>query len=605
MMNDGSLFQVSRKLKALLLLFLLSASVGWAEGVDSAYLKLYNEYAVLFYKNDEASAQRFNTVLKELEDYHLQRDNLYGYFSIRLGEVFYDSDHNRPFDAIRKANDLFSEMKSRGEESYFLVYEALGHIFQQRGNYRMAEKYYLDAEKNCPEEQVMVKMRIFFRLANLHMINHPEVARNWNQRCDTLSSRFPDFRQTYFVVESIIDFSLNDADGFWDNYQQFTDLGKEHPELGGTGSDIMDFLHHAFKGEYQTALTDLNKPSNEYNEIERLDLRRILLERMNNYPEAVKTEISRSALIDSLNTDMLFANLNQISAEINVAKMETKVAKERQLWLIVALGLLLLAISALMWRYMTRNRMRKELIQRNKELEIALSRAQESDRMKSAFIRHVSHEIRTPLNIITGFVQVITNPQYEVGEKDRIKMLNDIMDNTEEITAIVNELLEVSDEESREFYDKSDIIDVDELCQKLIDEVRNDVHEHVKLNYVNLLNEGYTLRSNQEALEKILRHLLDNAIKFTEEGSVELNVRDLPANGGIQFRVTDTGPGISKEHREKIFDFFYKADNFKKGFGLGLAACKKATSLLGGTLRLDEYYTTGARFVLTLPVAIS
>ncbi len=593
--------RAGRRLKLLLLLLLLFTTGGRAEGVDSAYLKLYNEYAVLFYKDDEESVKRFSAILKQLEDYHLERENLYGYFSIKLGEVFYDSDHNRPFDAITKANGLFTEMKSRGEESYFLVYEALGHIFQQRGNYRMAEKYYLDAEKSCPEEQVMVKMRIFFRLANLHMIHHPRQARSWNQRCDTLSSRFADFRQTYYVVESIIDFSLNDADGFQSAYQQFTELSKNHPELGNTGHDIMNFLQLAFNGDYQAALTQLSKPSSDYNEIERLDLKRILLERMNDYPEAVRTEMNRSALVDSLNTDMLFDNLNQISAEINIAKMETKVAKERQVWLMVALALLLLAVGALIWRNVTRQRMRKQLLEQNKELEIALSRAQESDRMKSAFIRHVSHEIRTPLNVITGYAQVITNPQYKLNERERSKIMNDIMDNTAGITSIVNELLDVANEESKEYYAKNDVIDVDQLCQGVMDEFGKTNKDRLKLNYVNLLDEGFTLRSNQEALRKILWHLMDNAIKFTEKGSVELHVRALPANGGIEFRVTDTGIGISKEDREKIFDIFYKVDNFKRGFGLGLAACLRTTSLLGGTLKLDDRYADGARFVLTLP----
>jgi len=593
-------FQDFRKYLVLLLLLLFATGIR-ADGIDSAYMKKYNEYAVLYYKNDEASAKKFSAIVKELEDYHLKRNNLYGYYSICLGEIFYDSDHNRPFDAIRKANNLFSEMKNRGQESFFLVYEALGHIFQSRGNYSMAEKYYLDADKNCPESEILVKMRIYFRLANLNMINYPKVARTWSQKCDSLSHGFPDFRQTFYMVESIIDFSLNDADGFWDSHRKFTDLQKEHPELGGTGSHVMNILQHAFKGEYQDALTQLGQPSAEFNDIERLDLRRVLLERMNNYPEALRTEIRRSELVDSLNTDMLFENLNQIGAEIAVAKMETKVAEERQVWLTVALVLLLLAIGALTWRYVTRNRMRKQLMKQNEELEIALSRAQESDRMKSAFISHVSHEIRTPLNIITGFSQIISNPQFQLDEKERTRMFKDIMDNSAEMTAIVNELLDVANEESKEYCSKDDVIDIDQLCQELMKKAEKMNDGRLELKYVSLIDEGFTLRSNRKGVEKIVAQLLDNAVKFTEHGSVELQARNLPANGGVEFRVTDTGIGISEEDQDKVFDIFYKADKFKKGVGLGLYACKKTTSLLGGTLQLDKNYTQGTRFILTLP----
>lgn len=322
---------------------------------------------------------------------------------------------------------------------------------------------------------------------------------------------------------------------------------------------------------------------------------------MNNYPEALKTEIKRSALVDSLNTDMLFDNLNKINAEIDVAKMETKVTKERQIWLIVALVLLLFIIAALMWRHFTRRRMRKQLIKKNKELLIALDRAQESDRMKTSFIKHVSHEIRTPLNVITGFAQIITNPEYELEEEERNKMLNDISKNTAEITNIVNDLLDVADEESKEYYDKNDSIDVHKLCQNLMNDMQQINNGKLELNFVNLLDEGFTMRSNQQALEKILKHLLRNALKFTDKGSIELKVRERAAHGGIEFSVTDTGIGISKENQEKIFDRFFKVDNFKQGFGLGLTVCRKTAVLLGGTLKLDENYTKGARFVLTLP----
>jgi len=460
------------KLKIIILLLLLStigaSAAESSSKEDTTYQDLYKEYSILFYKDDQESVKKFYDIIKKLEDYHLKNDNLYGYFSIRLGEVFYENDHKRSFDAIQKANLLFNEMKRRGEESYFLVYEALGHIFQSRGSYRMAEKYYLDANKNSANADNLVKMRIFFRLANLHMINHPETARKWNKQCEELSRQYPDYRQAYYVVESIIDFSLNDANSFKEIYNQYTELRKNNPGLDDNGQYIMYVIYHAFRKEYKLSLERLNMPSSELNEIERLDLKRLILQRMNNYPEALKTEIKRGALVDSLNTDMLFDNLNKINAEMEVAKMETKVAKERQIWLVIALILLLFIIAALVWRHITRHRMRKQLIKKNRELEIALDRAQESDRMKTSFIKHVSHEIRTPLNVITGFAQIITNPEYELEAEERNKMLNDIGKNTAEITNIVNDLLDVADEESKEYYDKSDTIDVHRLCQHLL-----------------------------------------------------------------------------------------------------------------------------------------
>ncbi len=595
-----------KRLKTLLLLLILSAiRVSAASEItaksDSIYQQLYKEYSILFYKDDPESVKRFYAIQKKMEEYHLNNKNLYGYFSIRLGDVFYDNDHKRPFDAIQKANLLFDEMKSRGEDSYFLVYEALGHIFQSRGNYRMAEKYYLDANKNSVNAEKFVKMRIYFRLANLHMIHDPEVARKWNNHCEELSREYPDFRQAYYVVESIINFSLNDADAFKNVYQQYTELRKDHPELDDNGQYIMYVIYQAFKGNYTASLERLKEPTSELNEIERLDLKRLILQRMNNYPEALKVEIKRGALVDSLNTDMLFDNLNKINVEIGVAKMETKAAEDRVLWMAIIMVLLVLVFAALVWRHITRRRMRKQLIKQNQELEIALDRAQESERMKNSFIKHVSHEIRTPLNVITGFAQIISNPTYELQEEERKTMLNEISKKTAEITTIVNELLDVADEESKHHIDKKDRIDVDVFCQKVMNDIKQMNNGRLKLNYINLLDEGFTLLSNQQALEKVVKHLMKNAIKFTEQGSVELKVRERAANGGIEFSITDTGIGISKEDQEKIFERFYKVDSFKQGFGLGLTLCRKNAILLGGNLILDENYTKGARFVLTLP----
>ncbi len=593
------------KLKALLLLLILSAigvsAADTTAASDTSYQQLYKEYSILFYKDDPESVKKFYAIQKKMEEYNLKNNNLYGYFSIRLGDVFYDNDHKRPFDAIQKANNLFDEMKSRGEDSYFLVYEALGHIFQSRGNYRMAENYYLEAYKNSDHADKFVKMRILFRLANLHMIHDPEMARSWNNQCEELSREDPSFRQAYYVVESIIDFALNDADTFRDIHQQYTELRQKHPKLESNGEYIMYVIYHAFQGQYNLSLERLNQPSSELNEIERLDLRRLILQRMNNYPEALKEEIKRGALVDSLNTDMLFDNLNKINVEIGVAKMETKAAEDRVLWMSVAMVLLILVFAALVWRHITRRRMSKQLVKQNKELEIALDHAQESDRMKNSFIKHVSHEIRTPLNVITGFTQIITNPSYELKEEERNMMLNEISQKTGEITTIINELLDVADEESKHHFDKNDIIDIDLLCQKVMKDIKDINKGRLELNYINLLDEGFTIHSNRLALEKVVKHLMKNAIKFTDKGSVELKVRERAANGGVEFSITDTGIGISKENQEKVFERFFKVDNFKQGFGLGLTLCRKNAILLGGNLILDGKYTKGARFVLTLP----
>jgi signal transduction histidine kinase len=238
------------------------------------------------------------------------------------------------------------------------------------------------------------------------------------------------------------------------------------------------------------------------------------------------------------------------------------------------------------------------LARKNKQLAEALDHAQESDRMKTSFVQHISHEIRTPLNIITGFAQVISNPEYEIGEEDRNRMLADISRNTNEITNLVNELLELSESESQSHYDKPDDVDIAALCRQVLEESEADNCAHLSLSVESSLPEGFSIKSNSEALHKILSQLMSNALKYTEKGSVKIR---LAMEGDLlRIEVEDTGIGIPEEHQEKVFERFYKVDSFRQGIGLGLTVARRTAELLDGTLTLDSTYTDGARFILKM-----
>lgn len=327
---------------------------------------------------------------------------------------------------------------------------------------------------------------------------------------------------------------------------------------------------------------------------------------------ALQISARRRDLRDSLNSDLLFDNINEVNAEMGLVRLSEKAAqeriemsekasREREQWLAIVIGLLIVALGLIVWRHLTRRAYQKRLVKQNKELEIALDRAQESDRMKTSFIHHVSHEIRTPLNIITGFTQVITNPHYQLDEAERNQMLNDISKNTIEITNIVNELLELAEDESREHYVKDKGVDVNSVCESVMQQMAMLNYGQLTLSYKNMLDDHFTITTNRNALERILIQLMKNALKFTEEGTVELRVRERAGNGGVEFSITDTGIGIAEENQERVFERFYKVDAFKQGLGLGLTMSRKMAELLDGSLEIDKEYKKGARFVLVLP----
>ena len=230
----------------------------------------------------------------------------------------------------------------------------------------------------------------------------------------------------------------------------------------------------------------------------------------------------------------------------------------------------------------------------------ALERAKESDRMKTAFVQHISHEIRTPLNIITGFAQVIGDPEYNFSDEERKRIIADISRNTTEITNLVNELLELSESESHSEYQLNDDVDVAAICQETVGACEAENKGRLTLSVSSELPADYRLKSNAAVIRRILDHLMNNALKFTREGSVTVKVRK--DNRQLEIAVEDTGIGIPLDKQEKVFERFYKVDSFVPGIGLGLTVARRSAQLLGGTLTIDPAYTPGCRFVLTMPI---
>ena len=275
---------------------------------------------------------------------------------------------------------------------------------------------------------------------------------------------------------------------------------------------------------------------------------------------------------------------------------ETQQVKTRQVYIVLGVIIIALVLMGMLGLYFM-NRLR----QKNRELALALDHSKESDRMKTAFIQHVSHEIRTPLNIITGFSQVIGNPDYHLNGEERRNIVNSIETNTREITSFVNELLIFSEVESQNNYKLEDCVNVYLFCQGLLERVEAVNNGRLEIAYESQLDDKHTVISNLKALEGILRPLLSNALKFTEKGSVKLQVRKGEDSSMLDICVTDTGIGIPEDQRDRIFEKFYKVDSFKRGLGLGLPLARSIAQKINGDLMLDDTYKEGTRFILRIP----
>ena len=598
---------MKHRILLLSLVSLLFSSV-MAEDIkkDTAFVNLYRHYFELYTDSDE---QAFYEASAKLKEYYLKYDKIDSYYKVYLNEILYDTEQGKTYRAIKKANTMLKEMEEKNDKHYDIVYSALGNIYDMRGNYRMANKYYQDALKACAPKDTGSLIGIYSRIASLQAHREPNKAWEVNELFGKMAGNFPEYYKVYTVQKGEISFYLKDKKRFEEAYRQYLQISKEHPLMDAYGKDMMGMAKAVFSGDYDTALKILDKESVDFDLLDRCDMRIQIYEMMGNREKALQEVAKRRDLRDSLNSDMLFESINEINTEMGLQKIEEqsrmdreKADKRQKMLLIAIIALLLAALGLVISRSLVRRRYQKRLIKQNKELEIALSRAEESDRMKTSFIEHVSHEIRTPLNVITGFSQIITNPWYNLNEEERNKMINDISANTIEITNIVNELLEISDDESKEHYQQNDNVNINKLCEEVMNRMALVNNGKLKLQYKCMIDDNYVIRSNRMALEKILSQLMKNAIKFTQKGFVELHVRERAGNGGIEFAVTDTGIGVAEQDYEKIFERFYKVDPFKQGMGLGLTMSRKIAELLDGSLAIDPSYKKGARFLLVIPV---
>lgn len=246
---------------------------------------------------------------------------------------------------------------------------------------------------------------------------------------------------------------------------------------------------------------------------------------------------------------------------------------------------------------MGRRRLVRKIWARNKELKSALDKAEEADRMKTAFIRNMSHEIRTPLNAINGFSQLLISEGESLSHEERADMVSRITKSVDGITNIVAELLDMSEGES---HHEKKAVYVNRLCSRMIEEQKKDNRKGLFLMFDSELPEDYSIVSIEKNIELILHHILSNALKFTEKGSVTMHC--VERDGQLVISISDTGIGIAPEKREEIFKNFVQLDEDVHGVGLGLTLSRRLARSLGGDVVLDDTYTGGSCFHLLLPL---
>ena len=235
-------------------------------------------------------------------------------------------------------------------------------------------------------------------------------------------------------------------------------------------------------------------------------------------------------------------------------------------------------------------------IDRQKDIERSLiearNKAEESDRLKSAFLANISHEIRTPLNAIVGFSDVLSMAQ---SEEERTQLVNLIKQNNAQLLRLFDDMVNMSKLDAGDDAVKKEHFDLKTLLTELVDRYQPEYDKKGIVLQTSVQDTDLQLYTDRGRLREILNQYLNNALKFTEKGSVTIGYELRGEH--VRLWVRDTGKGIPAEHcNEHLFERFFKVDEFIAGTGLGLSICRSLAQTLGGTVGVQSKEGAGSLF---------
>ncbi|WP_081772700.1 sensor histidine kinase KdpD [Prevotella sp. MA2016] len=553
---------------------------------DAKYLELRDSMTHAFNDGDSA---RFYTHLNNLQNYLLEQNDLHAYYTQRCNDIVFEMNRQKIFEAYSKAMQLSKELREKKlyKEMYMAV-NMMGHINRYCGNKEAAKKCFYEVielmKKNGYYESIPP---IYMNIINVAIDDDAQEALDLMDKAKEIAEKYSPDRVFDIETRKILTYyNSGDIDKFMEGYKWYK-AGEAKGKSSVHGRS-MEAYYLACLGKVDEAVAYAKRELGD----EGAEAIPLIYERAGRWKEAYESFKKESLLSDSIDNVVLTNSMRGIQDQLALYETEKQAAKDRTYTMLGAIFMLTLLIVALTYIMISR---RKHM----KQLRVAYNKAMESEKMKTAFIQNVSHEVRTPLNIITGFAQVISDPDLACSADERKHISTMMQRSTRQVTILIDEILGLSLIESTEKIHKDDTVHVNQTLHTLRDEYQEYVNNDTRIEVASELSDNYAVKTNESMLRRILICLLDNAVKYTEKGTITLRVKQ--AAEELQLVVEDTGSGVPEAEAERIFDRFVKLDKFKEGIGLGLSLSRKLAEQLGGKIKLDTTYTDGARFIVTLP----
>ena len=581
-----------RMVRSLLLALTLTVCLQTAAGAGDYRQK--PEYIALrdsmHHAFNDGDSVRFFPALKALQDYLLKQGDTHAYYTQRCNEIIFEMNRRKIFEAYMLGRVLSMELTEKKlDKEMYMAYNMLGHINNICGNKKAAKRNFYTVIDLMEKGGYFESMPpIYMNLVNVEMDENPKEAFELLDKAKEIAEMYSPER--VFDIETrraVSYYNSGDMAKFLEGYKVY----KEGVNEGKSSvhGRTMEIYYLASQGEYDKAIEMAKEELGDDSD----DIITTIYEKAGRWEEAYKSLRQAYTANDSVNNVALANSMMGIRDQLAINDLENKSTRNRFIALSIVILLLGLLVAALLYIMFSRRRHMRQLSK-------AYQKALEADKIKTSFIQNVSHEVRTPLNIISGFSQVIANPELTESDEERQHMAEMMQQSASQITDLIDEIIGLSFIETSTMAVRDDIIKVNEQLETIVANYQESVPPTVTLKVESELEADYNFATNKGMLTRIVSALIDNAIKYTDKGSIV--VRASAFARALTIAVEDTGCGIPAKEAENIFGRFVKLDSFKQGIGLGLPLSRKLAEQLGGTVTLDTSYSPGARFVVTLPI---
>jgi len=590
-MNIQLLDRKEMKRVYLLLTLTLCCAIRIAAAVDYTTDKVYQALRdSMNHAFNDGDSARFFPAVKKLESYLQKQNDIHGYYTQRCNEMVFLLNQQKIFEAYMKGRELSIELREKNlENEMYMAYNMLGHINRICGNKIAAKRNFYRALDLMEQQGYYENMPpIYMNIVNVEMGDNPQEAMELLSKAKEIAEKYAPER--VFDIETrrtVSYYNAGDIPKFLEGYKAYKEGVKEGKS--SVHGRTMEVYYLASQGEIDKAIELAKEELGDDGE----EIITLLYEKSGRWKEAYENLRKSSITNDSVNNVALANSMMGIRDQLAMNDMENKSSRNRLIALTIGFVLLTLLVMAQVYIVLSR---RKHL----KEMQKAYRRAAESEKMKAAFIQNITHEVRTPLNIISGFSQVIADPELTDSVEERQYMSEMMQKSAHQITSLIDEIIGLSLIESTDKMRRDDTPYINRMLRQTIQEYEAIANKGVAIRLESSLDDDFTLKTNENMLKRIVSALLENAVKFTEMGSIFVNASQV--GNQLQIAVEDTGCGIPESEVEHIFDRFVKLDSFKEGIGLGLPLSRKLAQQLDGNVTLDTTYTEGARFVVTIPI---